>query len=39
MTPYDFDDQSEDLSAILEPAFSIEPDEWLELDLESMCIN
>lgn len=37
--PTDVDDYTEDTQAILEPSFSIEPNEWFELDLISQCID
>lgn len=35
----ELDDHHEDLIGLHEPSFDIEPDFWLELDIESNCIN
>lgn len=36
---YYLDDYYEDITALLEPVFSLEPDEWLTLDVESMALD
>lgn len=36
MNDYEYSDQMEDHSALVEPTFDIEPNWWYELDLEYM---
>lgn len=37
--PTDVDDYAEDTQAMLEPSFDLDPQEWLDLDLISQCID
>jgi len=39
MDSFETNDYQEDYLATVEPSFSIEPNEWLELDLISQCID
>jgi hypothetical protein len=35
---FELDDHHEDFLGLIEPSFEVEPDFWLELDIESMAL-